>query len=133
MFPNIRSYPMIQYSNRLELQKKSQTKNSTVGTTIESAKQPNSSNAFENSKSKQYHHKLNINFQSWILWIKSKINVPIHKVHRSTNSVEKFMNQTASNSKVESTSTRTIPLTNRPNDKPNTKWFFIHFRNPYEN
>ena len=41
-----------------------------------------------------------------------------------------FMNQTVSNSKVESTSTWTIPLTNRSNDEPNNT---IHFRNPYEN
>ena len=46
----------------------------------------------QNLKSKQYHHNLNINFQSWIIRINDKIIVPIHKVHRSKNSVEKFMN-----------------------------------------
>ena len=66
----------------------------------------------------------NINFQSWIL------RITIHKVHRSKNAVENFMNQTASNSKVESTLTRTKTLTNRSNHEPNNT---IQLRNLYEN
>ena len=55
------------------------------GPTTATAQQQNSSNAFQNSESTQYHHKLqhkfpNINFQSWILRITDKITVPIHKV-----------------------------------------------------
>ena len=75
------TYDLIQYSNRPDLQKKAQKKNSTVGTHIEPAKQPNSSNTFPNSKSTQYHHKLQHKFSILNLRIKDKITVPIQKVH----------------------------------------------------
>ena len=72
-----------------------------------------------------------INFQSWILRIKGKLIDPIHKVHRSKNAaVEKFMNPTASNSKIGSTLTRMIPLTNRSNHEPTNT---IQLQNLFEN
>ena len=48
-----RIYDRIQYSNRPDLQKKSQKKSSIVGTIIKQTKKLKSSNAFENSKSTQ--------------------------------------------------------------------------------
>ena len=54
----------------------------------------------------------------------------IHKVNQSKISVEKLMNQTALNSNDESTLTRTKPLTNRSNNKPNITFQLQHL---YEN
>ncbi len=46
----LRTYDRIQHSNRPDLQKKQRKKNSIVRPTIEPAKQPSSSNEFQNSK-----------------------------------------------------------------------------------
>ena len=72
----------------------------------------------------------NIIFHSWILRIKDKITVPIHKVHQWKISIEKFMNETVSNPKVESTLTRTKQPTNQSNNGPNNT---IQLWNLYKN
>ena len=72
----------------------------------------------------------NKKFQFWILRIKYKMTVQIQKVHRLKNSVVKFMNQTASNSEVESTLTQTKQFTNWSNNEPNKT---IQLWNQYEN
>ena len=104
------------------------------GPTIESVKQPISSNVFpiQNRLNTIRTWSININFLSWIFRIQDKINIPNHKVHWSKSPVQTFMNKTASNSNVESTfecwkhSLQTHPIMNQ---KKKT----IQLRNCYEN
>ena len=83
------------------------------GPTIESAKQPTSSNEFQNSNSTQYHHKLPTqNFNHRFLGLKTKqLSQSIKSIDQKFH-VEKLTNQTALNLNVESTLSRTKQLTN---------------------
>ena len=101
------------------------------GPTIESAKQQTSSNEFQNSNSTQYHHKLlKQNFNRRFLGLKTKQLSQSKKSIDQKFHVEKLTNQTALNSNVESTLSRTKPLTNWKNNEPNN---IIPLRDLYEN
>ena len=58
----------------------------------------------------------------WILRIQDKTIVTTHRVRQSKFSVEKLMNQTVSNSNLESTLTQTKLLTDRSNDEASITW-----------
>ena len=125
------TYDRVQYSNRPDLQKKSQKKNTLSGPPWNLQSRRTRAMRFKIQNRHKTIINFNINFQSWILRIKGKLIVPIHKVHRSKNAaVEKFMNPTASNSKIGSTLTRMIPLTNRSNHEPTNT---IQLQNLFEN